>query len=51
MADAGLGFLTVDLDGWEETTELINNIDYRVWTKKDDYSSPTPHKIKFKLAL
>lgn len=51
MADAGLGFLNVDMNGWEESEEIINDITYKVWTKKDKYSAILPHKIKFTLAL
>ena len=49
--DAGLGYLSVDTDGWEETSEIKNGINYRVWTKKDSYPSIIKHKIKIKLAL
>lgn len=51
MADTGLGYLSVDLDGWEETSEIKNGINYRVWTKKDSYPSIISHKLKFNLAL
>ena len=51
MMDAGLGYLSVDIDGWEESQESINGITYKVWTKKDSYPAITKHKIKFKLAL
>lgn len=47
--DGGLGYLDVDLDGWEESTEQINGIAYKVWSKKDSYSSALPHQIQFKL--
>lgn len=48
--NGGLGFLDVDLDGWEQTTEQINGITYKVWSKKDEYSSVLPHQLQFKLA-
>ena len=51
MADTGLGYLNVDIDGWETTTEFKNNITYKIWAKKDSYSAILPHKITFKLAL
>ena len=47
--DAGMGFLDVDMAGWEETTELIQGYTYKVWKKKDSYLDVLPHKIKFKL--
>lgn len=50
-ADGGMGFLDVDLNGWNKTIETINNISYQVWTKSDSYSSNIPHKINFKLQL
>ena len=51
MADAGLGFLNVDMNGWEPSESIENGITYKVWTKSDSYSAVLPHKIKFKLAL
>ena len=48
--NGGLGFLNVDLDSWEQTTEQINGITYKVWTKKDEYSSVLPHQLQFNLA-
>ena len=48
--DGGLGYLDVDLSGWEESTEIINDFPYKVWTKKDEYVSAMSHKIKFKLS-
>lgn len=48
--NGGLGFLDVDLDGWTQTTEQINGITYKVWSKNDEYSSILPHQIQFKLA-
>ncbi len=48
--NGGLGFLNVDLDGWEQTTEQINGITYKVWTKKDEYQSVLPHQLQFNLA-
>ena len=47
--DGGLGYLDVDLTGWTETTEVINNYTYKVWTKSDEYASILPHKINFTL--
>lgn len=49
MVDGGLGFLNVDLTGWTTSTEQLNGITYKVWTKKDSYSAVLPHKIKFTL--
>lgn len=48
--NGGLGFLDVDLNGWTQTTEQINGITYKVWTKNDEYSSVLPHQLQFKLA-
>lgn len=48
--NGGLGFLNVDLNGWTQTTEQINGITYKVWTKKDEYSSVLPHQLQFNLA-
>lgn len=31
--NGGLGFLNVDLNGWTQTTEQINGITYKVWSK------------------
>ena len=45
--DSGLGYLDVDMDGWEETAETINNVPYRVFTKTDNYAAILPHKINF----
>lgn len=50
-SDGGMGYLDVDLNGWEETSEIINGITYKVWTKQDDYTSIIPHRINFKLEL
>lgn len=47
--DGGLGYLDVDLTSWTETTEVINNYTYKVWTKSDEYASILPHKINFTL--
>lgn len=49
--DGGLGYLDVALDGWSETTEELNGITYKVWTKNDSYSSDLPHQINFTLSL
>lgn len=51
MMDAGLGYLSVDMNGWIESSEIKNGISYRVWTKSDAYPSIIKHKLKFKLAL
>lgn len=48
--DGGLGYLNVDLNGWEASTEQINGFPYKVWTKKDTYSSALPHQINFILS-
>lgn len=45
--DGGLGYLDVDLSGWETSTEEINHYTYKVWTKKDSYSALLSHKINF----
>ena len=47
--NGGLGFLNVDLNGWTQTTEQINGITYKVWSKNDEYSSVLPHQLQFKL--
>jgi hypothetical protein len=49
--DGGLGFTAVNLSGWKETTEELNGITYKVWTKDTAYTSDLPHKINFTLAL
>lgn len=48
--DGGLGYLNIDLSGWEASTEQINGFPYKVWTKKDTYSSALPHQINFILS-
>lgn len=48
--DGGLGYLNVDLSGWNTSTEQINGFPYKVWTKKDTYSSALPHQINFTLS-
>ena len=45
--DSGLGYLDVDISGWEQTQEYINGVSYKVWTKKDEYVAILPHKINF----
>lgn len=47
--DGGSGFLEVNLAGWEETTNDIDGIPYKVWTKKTAYVDSLPHKINFTL--
>lgn len=49
--NGGLGFLDVNLEGWEKSTEELNGITYQVWTKTDPYTSNLPHQIQFKLSL
>lgn len=49
MVDGGLGYLNVDLSSWTTSTESLNGITYKVWTKNDEYSSILPHKINFTL--
>ena len=49
--DGGLGYTTVNLSGWTESTEELNGITYKVWTKNTPYSSDCSHKINFTLAL
>lgn len=48
--DGGLGYLNVDLNGWKASTEQLNGITYKVWTKLDSYSAALPHQINFILA-
>ena len=45
--DSGLGYLDVDISGWEQTQEYINGVPYKVWTKKDEYVAILLHKINF----
>nr|DAX09097.1 MAG TPA: hypothetical protein [Bacteriophage sp.] len=47
--NGGLGFLDVDLTGWDISTENISGFTYKVWTKKDSYSAILPHQLKFTL--
>ena len=49
--DGGLGYTAVNLAGWTESTEELNGIVYKVWTKNDPYQSDLSHKINFTLAL
>lgn len=49
--NGGLGYLDIDLNGWSESTETINGITYKTWTKNDEYPSVLPHQINFKLKL
>lgn len=49
--DGGLGYLDIDLNGWSESTEQLNGITYKVWTKNDSYPAVLPHQINFKLKL
>ena len=48
--DGGLGYLDVDLNSWETSTEYISGELYKVWTKQDEYSSALPHQINFILS-
>ena len=50
-SNGGMGYLDVDLNGWTESTETLNGITYKVWTKQDSYVSNIPHRINFKLEL
>ena len=47
--DSGLSYLDVDMDGWAYSTEVLNGITYRVWTKQDSYSAILPHRINFRI--
>jgi hypothetical protein len=49
--DGGLGYTAVNLSGWTESTEQLNGITYKVWTKNVAYTSDFSHKINFTLAL
>lgn len=48
--NGGLGYLNVDLTSWKASTEQLNGITYKVWTKLDSYSAILPHQINFILA-
>ena len=48
--DGGLGYLDIDLNGWDLSTEEINGFTYKVWTKKDSYQSTLSHQINFTLS-
>ena len=49
--DSGLGYLDVDISGWEQTQEYINGVPYKVWTKKDEYVAILPHKVNFTIVV
>ena len=49
--DSGLGYLNVDISGWEQTQEYINEVPYKVWTKKDEYVAILPHKVNFTIVV
>lgn len=49
QVNAGMGFLDVDMSGWNVSTTTINNFTYQVWSKKEAYVSNLPHKITFTL--
>lgn len=50
QVDGGLGYIDVDLDGWDTSVEYINGEPYKVWTKQEEYSMALPHIIEFTLA-
>ena len=49
--DSGLGYLDVDMDGWNLTTETLNGVTYKVWTKSDSYAAILPHRINFTIRM
>lgn len=49
--DSGLGYLDIDISGWEQTQEYINGVPYKVWTKKDEYVAILPHKVNFTIVV
>lgn len=49
--DSGLGYLDVDMDGWTQTQEVINNVTYKVYTKIDSYAAILPHRINFTIVV
>jgi hypothetical protein len=49
--DSGLGYLDVDMDGWTQTTETLNGVIYKVWTKTDSYAAILLHKINFTIRM
>jgi len=49
--DSGLGYLDVDMDGWNQTTESLNGVTYKVWTKTDSYAAILPHRINFTIRM
>lgn len=49
--NGGLGWTEVNLAGWVQSTEQIDNVTYSVWTKSDSYGSSLPHRLTFKLQL
>ncbi len=49
--DSGLGYLNVDMDGWTQTQEVINNVTYKVYTKIDSYAAILPHRINFTIVV
>ena len=49
--DSGLGYLDVDMDGWNQTTESLNGVIYKVWTKTDSYAAILPHRINFTIRM
>lgn len=49
--DSGLGYMDVDMDGWVYSTESINGVPYKVWTKIDNYAAILPHRINFTIVM
>lgn len=49
--DSGLGYLDVDMDGWTQSQEVINNVTYKVYTKIDSYAAILPHRINFTIVV
>ncbi len=49
--DSGLGYLDVDMNGWVESQEVINNVTYKVYTKIDEYAAILPHRINFTIVV
>ena len=49
--DSGLGYLDVDMDGWTESSEVLNGVYYKVWTKVDSYAAILPHRINFTIRM
>jgi hypothetical protein len=43
------GYVPVDMSGWKESEELINNCYYKVFTKNDTYPEELKHQLNFTL--